>query len=352
MNIYSGSKICLIPRLTGIGGMVSFQRKLASGLMARNIEVCFDLNSKPYDAVLVIGGTRQIHRLWQVKRSGVPIIQRLDGMNWIHRVINTGWRHWLRAEYGNIILSLIRSYFADKVVYQSEFSRQWWERVKGETRSPNEVIYNGVDLNEFSPAGPGDRPQDFKRILMVEGSLLGGYEFGLENAVKLLAEIAHSHSLEERMELMVVGKVSRQTQGKWDRWIRENGFSEKITINWAGIVPYERIPSVDRSAHLLFSADINAACPNSVIEAMACGTPVLSFDTGALSELIGEGGGITVSYGADPWKLESPDIPALAKAASNILAENKKYQESARLRAEENFDVELMVDHYVDILLG
>jgi hypothetical protein len=26
---------------------------------------------------------------------------------------------------------------------------------------------------------------------MVEGSLLGGYEFGLELAVKLLAEIAH-----------------------------------------------------------------------------------------------------------------------------------------------------------------
>jgi glycosyltransferase involved in cell wall biosynthesis len=189
-------------------------------------------------------------------------------------------------------------------------------------------------------------------MLMVEGSLLGGYEFGLENAVKLLAEIAHSHSRVERMELMIVGKVSKSSQDKWDRWIRENGFSEKITINWAGIVPYERIPSVDRSANLLFSADINAACPNSVIEAMACGTPVLSFDTGALSELIGEGGGITVSYGADPWKLESPDIPALAKAASNILAENKKYQESARLRAEENFDVELMVDHYVDILLG
>lgn len=352
MNIYSGSKICLIPRLSGIGGMVSFQRKLASGLMARNIEVCFDLDSKPYDAVLVIGGTRLIHSLWQVKRSGVPIIQRLDGMNWIHRVINTGWRHWLRAEYGNIILSLIRSYFADKVVYQSAFSRQWWERVKGLTNCPNEVIYNGVDLNEFSPAGPGDRPQDLKRILMVEGSLLGGYEFGLENAVKLLAKIAHSHLFNERLELMVVGKVSKSSQEKWDRWIRNNGFSEKIAINWAGIVPYDRIPSVDRSAHLLFSADINAACPNTVIEALACGTPVLSFDTGALSELVGEDGGITVSYGADPWKLESPDVPALANAALNILAETNHYQESARLRAEEKFDVEVMVDHYVDILLG
>jgi glycosyltransferase involved in cell wall biosynthesis len=154
------------------------------------------------------------------------------------------------------------------------------------------------------------------------------------------------------MELMIVGKVSKSSQDKWDQWILDNGFSNEIVINWAGIVPYERIPNIDRSAHLLFSADINAACPNTVIEAMACGTPVLSFDTGALSELVGEGGGITVSYGTDPWKLESPDMPALAKGASNILAETHHYQESARLRAEENFDVELMVDHYVDILLG
>jgi glycosyltransferase involved in cell wall biosynthesis len=352
MNINTKAKICLVPRLTGIGGMVSFQSKLANGLKERNFEVVFDLNAKPYDAVLVIGGTRQIHNLWQVKRSGIRIVQRLDGMNWIHRVIKTGWRHWLRAEYGNIILSTIRSYFADKIVYQSKFSRQWWERVKGETHYPNDVIYNGVDLNEFSPVGPGDRPNDFTRLLMVEGSLLGGYEFGLENAVKLLREIAHSHHNTSQVELMIVGKVSKSIQDQWDRWIRENGDPDKVKLKWTGIVPSERIPEVDRSAHLLFSADVNAACPNTVIEALACGTPVVSFDTGALPELVGEGGGVTVSYGNNPWNLEEPDIPALAKGAEKILQDFNHFQDAARKRAETNFDVEIMVDRYIDILLG
>ncbi len=67
-------------------------------------------------------------------------------------------------------------------------------------------------------------------------------------------------------------------------------------------------PEIDRSAHMLFSADLNAACPNSVIEAMACGLPVAGFDTGALNELIVGDAGRLVPYGGDPWRLEKPDI--------------------------------------------
>lgn len=346
------ARICLIPRLSGIGGMVSFQEKLTSGLIDRDIEVSFDLGDTPYDAVLVIGGSRQLHRLWQVKRKGILIVQRLDGMNWIHRVIKTGLRHWLRSEYGNFILSSIRSSIAQKIAYQSNFSRDWWEMVKGSTVCPYEVIHNGIDLAKFSPGERGDRPGEFIRLLLVEGSLLGGYEFGLENAVKLSSLIAHSHNGKQKVELMVVGRVTQATREQCEGWINQFGQNERLILNWAGEVPHNQISGIYRSAHIYFSADINAACPNSVLEALACGTPVISFDTGALSELIGNEGGIAVPYGGNPWQLDSPDISALADNAMEILNNLSHYQRKARQRAELAFNLDWMVDRYVELLLG
>ena len=103
--------------------------------------------------------------------------------------------------------------------------------------------------------------------------------------------------------------------------------------------------------HLLFSADLNAACPNSVIEALACGTPVIGFDTGALRELVPETCGKVVPYGGDPWKLDKPDIPALAAAAAGILRDRPRYSRAARAHAQATLGLEAMVDGYLRALL-
>jgi glycosyltransferase involved in cell wall biosynthesis len=343
-------RICLTPRLNGVGGMVSFQYKLAAGLAQRGVQVCYNLADLPYQAVLVIGGTRQLGRLWRARQRGVLIVQRLDGMNWLHRVRSGGYknaaglRHYLRAEYGNLILSTVRSRLAQKVVYQSEFSRRWWERVHGPTRIPNSVVHNGVDLKEYTPDDQHERPDDFYRILMVEGSLMGGYESGLEMGIRLTEQLERPGLLKP-VELMVVGRVSENLQNAWNQ-------KTKARLNWAGLVARQQIPAIDRSAHLLFSSDLNAACPNSVIEALACGLPVVSFDTGALPELVTAEAGRVVPYGGDPWKLDPPDIPALARAAVEVVHAQAEFRTGARQRAEQALGLDQMVDRYVQVLLG
>ena len=343
-------RICLTPKVSGVGGMVSFRRRLATGLARRGVDLGDDLEDGRYDAVLVIGGTRQLAGLWRARRRGARIVQRLDGMNWLHRLRRTGLRHYLRAEYGNWLLSFIRSRLAEGVVYQSEFARGWWERVYGRTLVPWRVIYNGVDLSVYSPTGPGQPPVDRWRILLVEGSLMGGYELGLEAAVDLAGEISqlgnYAHSLlMNRVELMVVGRVSPETRLRWEQ-------RASVPIVWADLQPPERIPEIDRSAHLLYSADLNAACPNSVIEALACGLPVLSFDTGALPELVVGDAGRVVPYGGDPWRLERPDISALGEAALEILGDQARFRRAARSRAEGAFGLDDVVQRYMDVLLG
>ena len=109
---------------------------------------------------------------------------------------------------------------------------------------------------------------------------------------------------------------------------------------------------MDRSAHVLFSTDINAACPNSVIEAMACGLPVVGYDTGALKELVVSGAGEIASYGGDVWQLDKPDIHSLADAAQKVIKNQGVYSQQARVYAESNFNIQYVADRYLGSVIG
>ena len=336
-------KICLVPKLDGLGGMVSFEAKFIQGLDARQIPHTFDLNDPETTAVLVIGGTRHVLPLWRAKRRGARIVQRLNGMNWLHKLEKTPLRSALRASANNTLLAAIRRRLADRIVYQSEFSQSWWNRVYGDRSIPAQVTHNGVDLAQYSPAGPGERPSDRVRILLVEGRLTGGYARGLETAIRMAAAVQTDHDLP--VELMVVGEVSPEIQS------HSQALAPDLDIAWQGVVPREAIPTLDRSAHVLFSADLNAACPNSVIEALACGLPVVAYDTGALAELVRGGAGEVVPYGADYWQLEDPVIPPLAAACVAILKDNAAYRQNARRRAEAAFGLDAMIEGYLKALV-
>jgi len=320
--------------------MTSFRLKFEAGLHARGIDVTHDL-SQPADSVLLISGTRNLIPLWKAGQRGARIAQRLDGINWVHRKRNTGLKHYLRAEYGNFILSFIRKHIAAKIIYQSQFSKNWWEDWYGIPRASSTVIHNGVDLNVYSPQTINSIYPPYK-LLIVEGNLGGGYDMGLDNAVQLAETLNAKHNLP--IELIVVGKISAEHKSQVQSRAR-------VPINWLGAVARERIPEIDRSAHVLFSADLNAACPNSVIEALACGLPVVAFDTGALNELVLNDSGRLAPYGSDPWKIGQPDISTLADAAAEILKDQTRFSKNARTQAESALGLDKMVDDYIKCLL-
>jgi glycosyltransferase involved in cell wall biosynthesis len=305
------------------------------------VEVTNDLTAWPYHAVLVIGGTREILPLYRAKQRGVRVVQRLDGINWIHRVRPVSIQHSLRAESGNLLLAFIRNFVTDRIIYQSEFSHQLWEARYGIPGKPVSVAHNGVDLSIYSP-GVGQASSQTYKLLVVEGSLGGGYESGLGSAVQL------AEGLTARgwpMEVLVAGEVSASLKAEW-------AAKSTVPLNWAGLVKREAVPDLMRSAHLLFSADVHPSCPNSVIEALACGLPVVSFETGSLAELVTPECGCIAPYGANAWKLEPPDVAGLAAGAESVLKDWITFSTAARKRAESAFGLEMMVDKYLDALLG
>jgi len=333
-------RVCLVTRLGGVAGPAGFQRRLAAGLQEHGIGVSYSLADRPYDTVLVIGGTRRLGGLLQARRAGARIVQRLDGINWLHRQTRTGVRHYLRAEANNLLVRWIRSRLADRLVYQSEFARRWWEQRHGSVSATSVVVHNGVPLQIYTPKGADQRPQEATRLLMVEGNFAGGYELGLETGVDLAGRLA-AH-LDRSVELTVAGNA-RRPPGELPHGVR---------LDWRGLVQPDQIPALDRSAHLLFAADLNPACPNAAIEAMACGLPVIAFETGALPELVQGDAGRLAPYGGDPWKLETPDLEALVEAGEQVLGDQPRFRAGARARAEAAFGLERMVDGYLQQLAG
>lgn len=332
-------RICIFPRVESLGGVTSFRLKFERGLRARHVDATYDLD-QPSDAVLVLAGTKNLLRLRRARAQGRRIVQRLDGLNWAHRARWTGLRYTTRAIYGNWNLSFIRNYLADRVIYQSQFVEGWWQAWYGAAAIPASVILNGVDLEQYSPAGAHERPADFYRLLVVEGSLAGGLDSGLFYAAELAERLSQKYAI----ELVVVGRVDANAKKK----LQER---KRARIRFMDSLPREEIPFLERSSHLLFSAELNPACPNAVVEALACGLPVVGFETGALSELVQGDAGRLASHGANPWRLQRPDIPSLADAAEEVLRDNERFRRAARARAESTFGLDAMVDRYLTVLL-
>jgi glycosyltransferase involved in cell wall biosynthesis len=108
-------------------------------------------------------------------------------------------------------------------------------------------------------------------------------------------------------------------------------------------------PAVFRRAHLLLHTKVQDPCPTLVVEAMACGLPVVHPASGGTTELVGDVGGIGVPHPVS-WEHDEPPAPeALADAVVRVLDDLPRYSAAARERAVERFSLEPWLDRHAEI---
>ncbi|MGA2111901.1 MAG: glycosyltransferase family 4 protein [Anaerolineales bacterium] len=301
------------------------------------LEITYDPGSRPLDALLVFAGTRNLGRLWQAKRDGIPVVQRLDGINWLHRHRPIQPLYYLRAEARNLILRHIRRSVADAIIYQSQFVQRWWEEWDGPCASPSFVIWNGLDLGEFPSRAEGGHDGS---LLVVEGTV------HLPASVFQILQATHC-------ELLAGGRISRtRVFGRVAR--QESSQLKRLPeLELCGLRPQAEVRAAQLRAALHFPLEPMPPCPNSVIEALACGLPVVGFRTGSLEELIEPGAGELVEFEGDPWRLEVPrNLEKIASAAERILVDWKAYSRAAREVAIERFDISNVAKRYLAVMAG
>lgn len=330
--------VALIPDLRNrLGGPASFQKRLSESLIKGGVVILYDGDIRNCDALLLINATRYLGHLLRAKKSGTMIVQRLGSPYAIGNNLPIKLLDRIRIWGGTQNVVFIRRYVADRIVYQSRFVKECWEKEYGRVKKTSRVIYNGVDLNQFTPEGPRYKSQSDICIISVEGTQI----YPEQSAAFLVAQVLNNQGCD--VKLLVIGKPWGNTASRYGAF---------PFVKFMGVVPNEGLPYYYRGATIYVLNDIvNAGCPNSALEALACGTPVVGYSPGVLPEMLTPDAGICVPADGDPWKCEAPgNIEALADAAIQIVENNPAYRKGARKLAEDRYDLNHMVDKYIEVL--
>jgi glycosyltransferase involved in cell wall biosynthesis len=283
-------------------------------------------NSPTGFTVLYLGSTwlpRDLGPLLRyAQRRGVPTVVNQSGV---------AYPGWAGADTERINEPFRRALLAaDHVLYQSEFCKLSADEFLGEPRESWEILYNAADLDHFSP-GP---PPDGDPVLLLGGDQTQAYR--LEVALRTLAQLPEAR-------LIVTGRLVSDPQPL----VRQLGLSDRV--EFAGRYAQQDAPALFRRAHLMLHTKVKDPCPTAVIEAMACGLPVVYAKSGGTVELVGGEAGIGVPH-PESWDHDEPPAPeALAAAVREVLADRERYAAAARRRAVERFALEPWLDRHAEL---
>lgn len=234
---------------------------------------------------------------------------------------------------------------ADVVIYQSEFCRQSAAMFLGATDAHELVLHNPVDTAVFQP---GAFQESSQKTL-----LLGGTQSvfaRIETAVMTL-RCLHDDGRTD-FDLRITGDLSRcvdepAADSRTRRLLRRTGLEGHVKLTG----PYERdeAPAIFTSSYLLLHTAANDPCPNIVLEAMACGLPVVHPTNGGTPELVGPAG---VAVPAESRFDVYPGGDPGDYAGAVLIVEQQRATLGAlgRERAVNLFDMELWLSRHGDLL--
>ena len=162
-------------------------------------------------------------------------------------------------------------------------------------------------------------------------------EKGVSNFVKAIPGMIKR---KDDLEFLIGG--DGQMQYGIEKYIGEESLDDKVKL--AGWIPHDKLPDYLNELKLVVLPSYTEGLPNLMLEAMACGTPVLATPVGAIPDIItdGETGFITEN--------NSPEC--IAKNVMRALEhpDLERIVENARALVEREFTYEDAVERYRKIL--
>ncbi|WP_335406121.1 glycosyltransferase [Neobacillus drentensis] len=177
---------------------------------------------------------------------------------------------------------------------------------------PIETIHNGIDLNIFKSVN-----SLFKKRHNIEDKfiILGVARWDKRKGLEYFIEL--SNNLSDLYQVVIVGVTEKQK-----RQLPRNIIAITQTTN------VEELVEIYSAADVFVNPTLEDNFPTVNIEALACGTPVITFKTGGSTESIDENCGIVVLKG---------DIEKLTNAIAEVRDKGKAFYTKACIRKAKDF---------------
>jgi len=196
---------------------------------------------------------------------------------------------------------------ADAVIAVSECTKRDAIRFYGIPEEKITVIYEGVNPR-FRPASPEAIRAVREKYGLPERFILYVGTIEPRKNLTTLLEAFHYLLGGHDLRLVIVGKKGWLYEGFF-RCLRDLGLEDRLIFT--GYVPDEDLPAIYSAADLFVFPSLYEGFGLPVLEAMACGTPVVCSNTSSLPEVAGD-----AALLVDPT-----DVRALARVMERVLTD-------------------------------
>lgn len=215
------------------------------------------------------------------------------------------------------------------------------------------AIPNPLDTNLFSPQNKAEvraklgLPIDKKLILFVAAKvsvIWKGFSYFQESLEILKAQGSHNQNI----ELVVLGESDAETIEKLP--FKAHALGRISDIN--------QIVSIYSAADVFVTSSIQENLPNTIMEAMACGTPAVGFEVGGIPEMIEHIQNGVPPIGMPPIGMPPTGFLAKYKSAKS-LAEGIKWvlfegnhdelSKNARQKVIDNYSEKVVFEQYLEV---
>lgn len=271
----------------------------------------------------------------EAKKRGVKIVQH----------INSIYNAIYRPNYEEMNRPFKEIYkMADHVVFGSRHAKESSEKFFGKCAASSSIIYNSIDMSHFTFQ---KRPENRFHVMVIGHYIRHRIEPLIRAMPYLTKKVPNA-------KLIIAGPL-RPGKGIFD--CSKESFerlARELKVDNIEYIPrftQEEAPSIYALGDIMVHIMHMDWTPNTVIESMACGLPVLHSGNGGVPEIVGDGG-LSLDMPQDWEKIHSPEPQILAEKIIELYEMRKEKAELARELAVRRYDLNTWTHRHREIFEG